>query len=104
MRCTRRAFLTAVLAPLLSPAMATAHEGGLDARGKVVEVDGDAIVVETQKGERRRFALTERTEVRRGSAPAKVGDIRSGERVVVHARNAASGAEAVSIRLPKAAK
>lgn len=104
MRCTRRAFLAAALAALLAPAMSTAHEGGLDARGTVVEVTGEAIVIDTEKGERRRFVVTARTEVRRGSMPAKVGDISAGERVVVHARKTPSAAEAISIRLARTAK
>jgi hypothetical protein len=102
MRATTKAWAAAIAATLLAPLSSRGHEDGLDARGTVAAATATEIVVTTADGERRRFAVTERTEVRRGSAPAEIAGVRVGERAVVHARKSASGAEAVSIRLPRA--
>lgn len=101
MKLTRRTFLAALLAALAAPRLPRAHEGGIDARGTVAEIGPTAIVVRTADGKSKRFAVGARTEVRRGSAPATLADVRVGERAVVHAREGASGPEAFSIRLAR---
>ena len=101
MAWVRSAMIGAVAAALFAPGPSRAHEGGVDARGTVVRVSGEEIVVTTSKGERKRFAVTERTEVRRGSEPVTIDAVRVGERAVVHGRKAASHVEAASIRVAR---
>jgi hypothetical protein len=94
----------AAAAVLASAVPAAAHEDGLDARGVVVEVSATRIVLKTSGGETRRFVVTPGTEVRRGTAPARISDVAAGEKAVVHARRSPGGdAEAISIRLAKPA-
>lgn len=98
----RKALLAGVAATILLPGPSRGHGDGLDARGTIGRVSATEVVVTTAEGEEKRFAVTERTEVRRGTSPAKLGDARPGERVVVHARKTPSGPEATSIRLQRA--
>lgn len=99
----RKALLAAVMAALLVPGLSRGHGDGVDARGTIGHVSATEIVVTTSRGDTKRFAVTEQTEVLRGTAPAKLGDARPGERVVVHARKTPTGPEATSIRLQRAA-
>jgi hypothetical protein len=91
----------AVAAALFAPGASRGHEDGVDARGTVVQVSGDEIVVKTGTGERKRFAVNERTEVLRGIEPETIETVRVGERAVVHGRKAASHVEAASIRVAR---
>ncbi len=92
----RQAFLAALAAAFLAQA-ALAHEGGLDAKGTVEAIAEDRIDVRTAKGVKS-FALTPRTEIVKGRAPAKAGDLRPGDRVVVHARARDGKLEAFEVR------
>jgi hypothetical protein len=79
---------------------ALAHEGGLDARGEIVEVSATRLVLKTPKGETKSFAVTPGTEIRRGKSPTKVSEVTAGEKAVVHAKKSQRGEpEATSIRL-----
>ena len=102
MAWVRRAMIGAVAAAgLLAPGPSRGHEGGVDARGTVAQVSGAEIVLTTSKGERKRFAITERTEVLRGAEPVTIEAVQVGERAVVHGRKAASHVEAASIRVAR---
>jgi hypothetical protein len=94
----------AVAALFMFGTPALAHEGGLDARGEIVEVSAKRLVLKTPKGETKSFALSPETEVRRGKSPSKVSEIATGEKAVVHAKKSPRGEpEAMSIRLAKEA-
>lgn len=98
----RRALAAAAMLSLAAPSFA--HEDGLDARGTVVEISAARIVLKTPKGDTKSFAVTAGTEVRRGTAPAKISDVAAGEKAVVHARKSQRGdPEATSIRLARPA-
>ena len=101
MAWARSAMIAAIAAVLFAPGPSRGHEGGVDVRGTVVRVSGNEIVVATSKGERKRFAVTERTEVLRGSEPVTIEAVRVGERAVVHGRKAASHVEAASVRVAR---
>jgi len=88
-----------LVAALLSPVFAAAHEGGLDARGTVKEIGPDRLVLATADGAVRTFSIGEDTRFARGRAPVRVGDVRVGERVVVHARREGKQAHATNVRL-----
>jgi hypothetical protein len=100
MASVRLAVVAAACAALAAPALA--HEGGLDARGEVVEVSDTRLVVKTPEGETKTFSITPGTEVRRGKSPAKISDVTAGEKAVVHAKKSERGEpEAISIRLAR---
>ncbi len=93
-------FIT-VLAAVAAMAVATsprAHEGGVDVRGVVKVVAPDRIEVATAK-DVRAFALTPATEFAKGGSPARLEDVRPGDRVVVHGRARAGRIEAVLVRI-----
>lgn len=83
---------------LCSAAPALAHEGGVDARGVVVTVDGGDIAVRGADGKEQHFAVTAETRVVVDGNGAKVSDLRPGMRAVVHARKGSDRLEASSIR------
>ena len=92
----RHSFLVAVaFASLAVPVLA--HEGGVDAKGRVKAIIADRIDVPMGTGEKS-FALTPRTEFVKGRAPAKASDIRPGDRVVVHAWVVDGALEAKQVR------
>ena len=101
MAWVRRAMIGAVAAVLFAPGPSRGHEDGVDARGTVARVSGEEIVVTTSSGERKRFAVTDQTEVLRGSEPVTIEAVRVGERAVVHGRKVASRIEAASVRVAR---
>ena len=102
MTVSLRRMLVAALALSSFGAPALAHEGGADARGAVVEVSSTRIVLRTPRGDTRSFAVTARTEIRRGNVSVKLSEVRAGEKAVVHAKSTQGGEpEATAIRLAK---
>src|SRR6266702_2026221 len=89
--------LTLLLVTLL-PAASRAHQGGTDAKGVVKEVAADHITIIEHGDETATFALTPRTEFVVGTTPAKREEIRSGWRVVIHAKKMGGRLEAVLVR------
>ncbi|HET8570091.1 MAG TPA: hypothetical protein VFM93_14020, partial [Candidatus Limnocylindria bacterium] len=78
------AALVAALAAL-APARAAAHEGDR-ALGTVASVTAERIVVKARDGHEVAFKLTPQTKITRGKEAARPGDVRPGERAVVHGR------------------
>ena len=93
----RARILASAVAALLAMSAAVAHEGGIDARGVVKAVTAERLTIETAGGEKT-FSLTPETSYARGSAPARREDLRTGERIVVHARERGDRLEAVEVR------
>lgn len=91
-----------VIGALVGPALAAAHEGGLDARGTIKEIGADEVVLATAQGKDQTYALGPDTKYRRGTAPARREDVRAGERAVVHARREGDKLHATEIRLAPA--
>lgn len=88
----------AVLAALLAgPAMA--HEKGGRAMGTVESVTPERIVVRTSDGHDVPFAVTKETRFLRGEKPARAGDVRLGQRVVIHGKRDGEGLQAVEVKL-----
>jgi hypothetical protein len=75
--------MAAAIAFLVAPA-AWAHEGGIHARGILQRIGAESIAIKTAEGDRS-FSLTPATSFARGGRPAAREDLRTGDRVVVHA-------------------
>jgi hypothetical protein len=95
----------AALAVALAATSASAHEAGDRTLGTVASVTPDRIVVRASDGHEVAFKLTPETRFTRGKEAARPGDVRVGERAVVHGKRAGSEVEAVRVKLgPAAAK
>jgi hypothetical protein len=94
----RRLKIVAVLAALAAVPVA-AHEKGDRAMGVVESVAPDRIVVKAADGHAVTFAVTPETRFFRGETPARVGDVRVGQRAVVHGKRAGDTLQAVQVKL-----
>jgi hypothetical protein len=100
------AALAVVLASLTVSVMtASAHEGMEHIIGTVVSVSDNTLSVKTTKGTTVEVRLDAKTEYALGKERAKLGDVKPGSRVVVHAMkmNGAFVAHEVSIGANKPA-
>ena len=70
---------------LLVPTVALAHAGGEHIMGVVKTVQPPSLVVETQDGKQVTVHLDDQTKYEKSGAPSSVGELKAGERVVVHA-------------------
>jgi hypothetical protein len=95
----RRAKLAAVVAALVAAPAALGHEKADRALGVVEKVDAQQIVLKGRDGHPVTFAVTPETRFVRGGKPAKPGDVKVGERAVVHGRKAGERVEAVEVKL-----
>lgn len=78
--------LAAVSVVLLALAgVAIGHEGGEHLMGTVKSLEHSTLIVTTKDNKDVTIHVDERTEYRKSDAPATAKDLRSGERVVVHA-------------------
>ena len=89
----------AVLALVLSPLAATAHEGHDHITGSVTKVQADSIEVKAADGTSHDVALTKATVYTKGKTAATKTDVKPGVRVVVDAREAKGGLEAKEVRM-----
>lgn len=94
----RTAKLIALVAALAAPP-ALGHEKADRALGVVEKVDAQQIVLKGRDGHPVTFAVTPDTRFLRGGKPAKPGDVKVGERAVVHGRKAGERVEAVEVKL-----
>lgn len=94
--------IAALVAALLVPAHAGAHEAGLHARGTIKEITPHRVVVVTKDGKDQTYALGAETKFLRGEIPARREDVRAGERAVVHARRDGEALLAIEVRLAPA--
>jgi hypothetical protein len=94
----RAAKLIALVAALAA-APALGHERADRALGVVEKVDAQQIVLKGRDGHPVTFALTPDTRFLRGGKPAKAGDVKVGERAVVHGRKAGERVEALEVKL-----
>ena len=76
----------ALLAALLAASPSAAHEQGGRAMGVVESVTADRIVIKATDGHSVAFTLTPRTRFFQGEQPARLEDVRVGQRAVVHGR------------------
>ena len=88
-----------LIALALAATPAFAHEGGAHLKGVVTAVSPDHITVKAADGHETIVTVTDKTQFVRGSAPAKISDVKEGERVVVHARKGSGGLEAAEVHL-----
>jgi Cu/Ag efflux protein CusF len=94
-------FRTAILATVLAVG-ASAHDGGEDVTGIIQKVDANTVSVKTTKGKMVDIKLAADTEYTRGKAAAKVTDLKTGDRVVVHAMEMKGALTAHLVQLPVA--
>ena len=93
----RRRFAIVMAIALGAGPSSAAHEGGVDAKGIVVEVASERITVEAE-GKKQSFAITRDTKVVRDGKPAAASQLAPGDRAVVHGRERGGKLEATSIR------
>lgn len=83
---------------LLAASATLAHGGQEHVMGTVVSADAKSVVVKTAKGVQTTIQLDDKTKVERDGKEAKAGNLRAGERVVVHAHKGESGLTATVIK------
>ncbi len=83
---------------VLWAAAASAHEGGIDARGTVIRAGAGQIVLRDTAGKERRFEVPARARVVVGGAPSTLDAVKPGARAVVHAMRHGRGFEAEEIQ------
>ncbi|MCI0574466.1 MAG: DUF5666 domain-containing protein [Myxococcaceae bacterium] len=74
-----------MLAGVLSSTVALAHGGGEHVMGTVKSIDATTLSVETKEGKQVTFHVDAQTQFEKSGAKTTVGDVKVGERVVVHA-------------------
>ena len=89
----------AVLLAALAAAPAAAHETGDRTMGVVMDVAPDRIVIRAADGHAVSYAVTPDTLVVRGDKPARLEDVRVGERAVVHGKRVGGTLRAIRLRL-----
>ena len=67
-------------------AMAFAHGDMQHVMGTVTRVSSDSITVKTTKGEVITLAITTDTQFTKGKTPAKIADLKAGDKVVIHVK------------------
>jgi Cu/Ag efflux protein CusF len=83
---------------------AVAHDGMEDVTGTIQKVGDNVVSVKTTKGKMVDIKLAADTEYTRGKAAAKMADLKTGDRVVVHAMEMNGALTAHFVQLPTAAK
>ena len=99
---SRMMMLVMLLGLATSPVFA--HGGGAHLKGTISALTADRITVKAADGHEAEAAITEQTLFVRGRTAGKRGDLKQGDRVIVHTRKKGSGLEAVEIhsgRRPK---
>ena len=94
-----RLAVLAVLAVVLSPLAATAHEGHDPITGTVTKVRADRIEVKAVDGTSHDVVLTKATTYLKGKTAATRADVKPGVRVVVDATETKGGLEAKEVRM-----
>lgn len=95
----RLAGVVVALAAALATGTARAHETGGRAMGVVQSVSPDRLAVRASDGHEVVFAVTPETRFLRGKQPARAGDVRVGQRVVVHGKKAGGALQALEVKL-----
>jgi Cu/Ag efflux protein CusF len=90
----------AIAAVTFSAVPARAHDGMEDVTGTIQSVADSSISVKTTKGKVVSIKLDAKTEYTRGKAQAKLADIKTGDRVVVHAKEEKEVLTAHLVQLP----
>jgi hypothetical protein len=74
-----------LIAAFMTTGIAFAHEGGEHIMGQVKSLDGSTLTVTTQDNKDVVVHVDEKTEFKKSGSPAKREELKSGEKVVVHA-------------------
>ena len=80
-----RKFRTTLALALLTASTVFAHGEMKHVLGTVREIAADQVVIETKDGGKESITVDGNTRYFHGDAPAKAGDLKVGDRVVVHA-------------------
>ncbi|MEO5922224.1 MAG: hypothetical protein ABIR70_00200 [Bryobacteraceae bacterium] len=83
---------------------AIAHDGMEDVTGTIQKVADNVVSVKTTKGKMVDVKLAADTEYTRGKAAAKMADLQTGDRVVIHAMEMKGALTAHLVQLPVAKK
>ncbi len=100
---TRRALLLA-LATLLSFSSAFAHGGLEHVRGTVAKISDQSVTVTTTTGKTVEVLLDAQTTYARADKPIQKGDLKVGDRVVIHAAEKGTTLTAHTVEVGGAAK
>jgi hypothetical protein len=98
-----RLWMVSAIVAWIFGATAMAHEGGMHTRGTVKEITADRIVLTTAEGKDVGVAMDAETRILRGHRPIGPADVRTGERVVVHAANRDGKLEATQVMVADSA-
>lgn len=94
----------AFCAILAFAAIAWAHGDEVHVLGTVAKVEGSTITVTGQDGNQTTVNVTAETKFLKGSAAAKLEDVKPGERVVIHAKKVKDQLQATEVRIGSASK
>lgn len=95
----KRTKVMMALVAALTAAPALAHEHGGHAAGIVREVSAERIVIETADGHRVTFSVTKDTRFTRSGAPARLEDVKPGERAAVQGERHGETLSALRVKL-----
>lgn len=87
-----------VLCSLVAALPVLAHGGKTHVMGTVAAVDATHLTVQTREGKSVSIRLNDETKYRNGDAPAKSGDVKVGNRVVVDLTGSDDNPEAGEVR------
>lgn len=94
----RRGWFLAFLLLIAVSSTAVAHEGGKHFLGTVKAIDQNTVTVATTTGGTVTFLITKATKFVKSGEPAQLGDVKKGDRVVVHAKLSGESWEAQELR------
>ncbi len=87
----KRAFVLVVLLCTAFLTSAVAHEHGKHLLGTVDSISASEIVIKAAAGTKTTAAITPQTKFVRGTQAISAGEIKQGEKAIVHAKSAESG-------------
>lgn len=95
----KRTTMQIALIAALAAAPAAAHEKGGHAVGVVRDVSAERLVIETADGHQVAFAVTKDTRFSRGETPARLEDVKPGDRAAVHGKQDGGTLSALRVKL-----
>jgi Cu/Ag efflux protein CusF len=89
---------------LVLASLAWAHGDEQHVMGAVTKVDGMNITVKAQDGSLKNVMVTSETKYVKAGSPAKLDDIKVGDRVIIHAKKMGDMLHATEVKIGEASK
>jgi Cu/Ag efflux protein CusF len=99
----KRLFITFWMLLVLA-ALAWAHGDEQHVMGTVAKIDGTNITVKAQDGSLKTVMVTSETKYVKAGSPAKLDDVKVGDRVVIHAKRMGDMLHATEVKIGEASK